>query len=113
MNRLSRIDARMVAAVAAPGAVALLALLVVLRRQDLLGVVLALLCVLLAMVAAVAVSAARQRAEPEPADQPHATAPPDLMPYGIDADTLDALDSRDALRGVRDRGRSRGGLSDR
>ncbi|MFG3557396.1 hypothetical protein ACGGAQ_23710 [Micromonospora sp. NPDC047557] len=113
MNRLSRIDARMVAAVAAPGALALLILLVVLRRQDLVGVVLALLCVLLAMVTAVAVSAARQRAEPQPADQPHATAPPELMPYGIDADTLDALDSRDALRAVRDRGRARGGFSDR
>ncbi|MFI5926256.1 hypothetical protein ACIA3K_09715 [Micromonospora sp. NPDC051543] len=113
MNRLSRIDARMVAAVAAPGALALLILLVVLRRQDLVGVVLALLCVLLATVATVAVSAARQRDEPEPAEQPHPTALPDLMPYGIDADTLDALDSRDALRAVRERGRARGGFSDR
>ena len=103
----------MVAAVAAPGALALLVLLVVWRRQDLLGVVLALLCVLLTMVTGVALSAARQRDEPEPADRPSPAGPPELMPYGLDADTLDALDSRDALRAVRDRRRSPGGLSDR
>ncbi|MGQ5259204.1 hypothetical protein ACTWLT_00455 [Micromonospora sp. ZYX-F-536] len=113
MSRLSRPDARVVAAVAALGALALLVMLVVWRRQDLLGVVLALLCVLLAMVTGVAVSAARQGHDPEPTDRPAAAGPPELMPYGLDADTLDALDSRDALRAVRDRRRGRGGVSDR
>ncbi|PWR11265.1 hypothetical protein DKT68_06355 [Micromonospora acroterricola] len=99
--------------VAALGALALLVMLVVWRRQDFLGVVLALLCVLLTMVAGVSVSAARQGVDPEPADRPFAAGPPELMPYGIDADTLDALDSRDALRAVRDRRRGSGGFSDR
>ncbi len=99
--------------VAALGALALLVTSVVLRRQDLLGVLLALLCVLLTTVAGVAVSAARQGADPEPADRPAAGGPAELMPYGLDADTLDALDSRDALRAVRDRQRELGGLSDR
>ncbi|GAB3950992.1 hypothetical protein [Micromonospora vulcania] len=110
---MSRPDARTVAVIAALGALSLLVMLVVRRREDLLGVVLALLCVLLAMVAGVSVSAARQRDAPEPADRPIVTGPPALMPYGIDADTLDALDSRDALRAVRDRRRGPSGLSDR
>ncbi|KAB1948190.1 hypothetical protein F8271_02920 [Micromonospora sp. ALFpr18c] len=113
MSQLPRPDARTVAVVAALGALALLATVIVWRRQDLLGVVLALLCVLLATVAGVATSAARQRDTPEPADRPAAAGPPELMPYGIDADTLDALDSRDALRAVRDRRRGSDGLSDR
>ncbi|MFF5178874.1 hypothetical protein ACFY2Q_12715 [Micromonospora sp. NPDC000316] len=112
MNRLARPDARMVAAVAALGALALLVLLVVWRRQDLLGVLLALLLVLLTMVTGVAVSAARQHDEPESTDR-FATGPAELMPYGIDADTLDSLDSRAALRAVRDRRETPGGLSDR
>ncbi|WP_328421304.1 hypothetical protein OG470_05165 [Micromonospora sp. NBC_00389] len=112
MSRLSRPDARIVAVVAALGALAPLVMLVVWRRQDLLGVVLALLCVLLTMVAGVAVSAARQGDDPEPADRP-AAGPPELMPYGLDADTLDALDSRDALRAVHERRRGPGGLSAR
>ncbi|MEU5906266.1 hypothetical protein [Micromonospora sp. NPDC047527] len=112
MNRLVRPDPRMVAAVAALGALTLLVLLVVWRRQDLLGVVLALLFVLLTMVTGVAVSAARQDDGPEPTDR-IAAGPPELMPYGIDADTLDALDSRAALRAVRDRRGTPGSLSDR
>lgn len=110
---MSRSDARTVAVVAALGALALLVTLVVWRRQDLLGVALALLCVLLTMVAGVSVSAARQGDDPEPVDRPFAAGPPELRPYGIDADTLEALDSRDALRAVRDRRRGLGGLSDR
>lgn len=98
---------------AALGALAPLVMLVVWRRQDLLGVVLALLCVLLTMVAGVAVSAARQADDPEPVDRSTVVGPPELMPYGIDADTLDALDSRDALRAVRDRRRGSNGLSGR
>ncbi|WP_406073390.1 hypothetical protein [Micromonospora sp. NBC_01638] len=94
-------------------ALALLVTLVVWRRQDLLGVVLALLCVLLTMVAGVSVSAARQGNDPEPVDWSAIVGPPELMPYGIDADTLDALDSRDALRAVRDRRRGSTGLSGR
>jgi hypothetical protein len=103
----------MVAAVAALGALTLLAALIVWRRQDMLGVLLALLCVLLATIAGVSVSAARQGTEPEPLDRPGAVAPLTLDQYGLDADTLDALDSRDALRAVRDRRRGSGGLTDR
>ncbi|MEU4470724.1 hypothetical protein [Micromonospora sp. NPDC023888] len=113
MSRLSRPDARTVAVLAALGALVPLALLVVWRRQDLVGVVLALLCVLLSMVAGVAFSAARQADDPEPEDRPANTGPAELMPYGIDADTLDALDSRDALRAVRDRRRGSDGISGR
>ncbi|SIN25370.1 hypothetical protein [Micromonospora cremea] len=78
--------------VAALGALALLVTLVVWRRQDLLGVALALLCVLLTMVAGVSVSAAGQDDDQEPGDRPIVAGPPELMPYGIDADTLEALD---------------------
>ncbi|MFC4019725.1 hypothetical protein ACFOW4_17520 [Micromonospora sp. GCM10011542] len=113
MIRLARPDARLVAVVAALGALALLVALIVWRRQDLLGVLLALLCVLLTMVAGVSVSAARQGADPEPLDGPGAAGPLVLGPYGLDADTLDALDSGDALRAVRDRRRGSDGLSDR
>ena len=103
----------MVAVIAALGALALLVTLIVWRRQDILGVLLALLCVLLTMIAGVSVSAARQGVEPEPVDRPGAAGPPVLGPYGLDADTLDALDSRDTLRAVRDRRRGSDGLSDR
>ncbi|MGC4798745.1 hypothetical protein [Micromonospora saelicesensis] len=113
MSRLSRPDARTVAVLAALGALAPLVMLVVWRRQDLLGVVLALLCVLMTMIAGVAVSAARQVDDPEPADRSAVVGPPELMPYGIDADTLDAMDPRDALRAVRDRRRGSNGLSGR
>ncbi|MBM7491388.1 hypothetical protein JOD64_002610 [Micromonospora luteifusca] len=110
---MSRPDARTVAVLAALGALAPLVMLLLWRRQDLLGVVLALLCVLLTMVAGVAASAARQVDDPEPVDRSTTAGPADLMPYGIDADTLDALDSRDALRAVRDRRRGSNGFSGR
>ncbi|MET7960602.1 hypothetical protein [Micromonospora zamorensis] len=108
---MPRPDARTVAVLAALGALAPLVMLVIWRRQDLVGVVLALLCVLLTMVAGVAVSAARQVDDLEPADRSGTAGPPELLPYGIDADTLDALDSRAALRAVRDRQRGSNGLS--
>ncbi|MFF0468853.1 hypothetical protein ACFYPX_15665 [Micromonospora zamorensis] len=108
---MPRPDARTVAVLAALGALAPLVMLAIWRRQDLVGVVLALLCVLLTMVAGVAVSAARQADDPEPTDRSATVGPPELMPYGIDADTLDALDSRATLRAVRDRRRGSNGLS--
>lgn len=108
MDRLTRPDARTLAVVTAVAALSLLVTLIVWRRQDLVGVVLALLCVLFAIVAGVSVAAARQ-SDDEPAGETPAAAPSLPEPLGIDADTLDALDSRDALRAVRDRRR---GLDD-
>lgn len=87
------------AVVAGVAALGLLVTLVVWRRQDLVGVVLALLCVLLAVVAGVSVAAAREADEPPGADAQSVDAPP----QSVDADTLEALDSRDALRAVRER----------
>ncbi|MEU4680786.1 hypothetical protein [Micromonospora sp. NPDC023737] len=108
MDRLTRPDARTLAVVTAVAALSLLVTLIVWRRQDLVGVVLALLCVLFAIVAGVSVAAARQSDDETTVETPPAT--PSLPePLGIDADTLDALDSRDALRAVRDRRR---GLDD-
>jgi hypothetical protein len=95
-------DARTVAVVAALAAFWLLAVLVVDRRQDLLGVAMALLCVLLATVAGVAVTAARQRdAEVRP-DRGQTSASPQTKPSGIDADTLETLGDRDAVRAMRE-----------
>lgn len=102
--RVRRPDARVVALVAGTGAAALLTTLLVLRRQDLLAVVLALLCVLLAAVCGVAVAAVRDVRDvpsiplsPQPGDGLH----------GIDADTLESIDNREAVRAMRDRYRSR------
>ncbi len=94
----------MVALLAGMGAVALLVTLLVLRRQDLVAVVLALLCVLLAAVCGVAVAAARDR--PEPAPVPVSPQPADML-HSIDADTLESIDNREAVRAMRDRYRSR------
>ncbi|MEU5563697.1 hypothetical protein [Micromonospora musae] len=106
---MTRPDARTLAVVAAVAALSLLVTLLVWRRQDLLGVVLALLCVLLAILAGVSLAAARQHDEPTAEDPPAAVPPPLPEPSGVDADTLDALDSRDALRAVRDRQRGLNG----
>ncbi|MET7748586.1 hypothetical protein [Micromonospora sp. NPDC005367] len=106
---MTRPDARTVAVVTAIAALSLLVTLIVWRRQDLVGVVLALLCVLLTIVAGVSVAAARQRDDETAAETPPTAVPSLPEPLGIDADTLDALDSRDALRAVRDRRR---GLDD-
>ncbi|MEV4809194.1 hypothetical protein [Micromonospora avicenniae] len=109
MDRLTRPDARTLAVVTAVAALSLLVTLIVWRRQDLVGVVLALLCVLFAIVAGVSVAAARQSDDEPAGETPPAAAPSLPEPLGVDADTLDALDSRDALRAVRDRRR---GLDD-
>ncbi|MFD0785756.1 hypothetical protein ACFQZ8_17780, partial [Micromonospora azadirachtae] len=94
---MTRPDARTVAVVTAVAALSLLVTLIVWRRQDLVGVMLALLCVLLTIVAGVSVTAARQRDDEAVVETPPTppTPPPSLPePLGIDADTLDALDSR-------------------
>ncbi|WP_196222408.1 hypothetical protein [Micromonospora sp. CP22] len=93
------------AVVAALAAFWLLAVLIVARRQDLVGVAGALLCVLLATVAGVAATAARQQeadARPDPGQPP---LEPGIEPSGIDADTLEMLGDRDAVRAMRDRHR--------
>ncbi|MFV2099472.1 hypothetical protein [Micromonospora sp. LOL_024] len=102
MRRFPGPDARTVAAVAALGAFWLLIVLIAGRRQDLLGVAMALLCVLLATVAAVAVNAARQR---DADGRPAPAAPAAAEPPGIDADTLETLGDRDAIRAMRERHR--------
>ncbi|GIJ78071.1 hypothetical protein SAMN05443287_11359 [Micromonospora phaseoli] len=93
------------ATVAALGALWLLIVLIAGRRQDLLGVAMALLCVLLATVAGVAVTAARQRdadGRPGPGGPSvHAA----VEPPGVDADTLETLGDREAIRAMRDRHR--------
>ncbi|MFD1080666.1 hypothetical protein [Micromonospora andamanensis] len=103
MRRFPGSDARTVAVAAALAAFWLLAALVVGRREDLLGVAGALLCVVLATVAGVAVTAARQHdAEVRP-DRGQTSAPPGIEASGIDADTLETLGDRDAVRAMRDR----------
>ncbi|MBQ1024479.1 hypothetical protein [Micromonospora sp. C95] len=105
MRRFPGSDARTVAVVAALAAFWLLAVLVVGRRQDLLGVAGALLCVLLATVAGVAVTAARQRDADARPDRGQASVGPGIQPSGIDADTLEILGDREAVRAMRDRHR--------
>ncbi|MBX7264802.1 hypothetical protein KIF24_01195 [Micromonospora sp. Llam7] len=93
------------AVVTALAATWLLVTLVVGRRQDLLGVAMALLCVLLATIAGVAVTAARQHdADGQPGPGQPTTHPGAELP-GIDADTLETLGDRDAVRAMRDRHR--------
>ncbi|MEU4641135.1 hypothetical protein [Micromonospora sp. NPDC023814] len=106
--RFPRPDARTKAVVAALAAVSLLATLVVRGRQDLLGVVLALLCVLMVMIAAVSVAAAREEGGRRPAVTPTVPGQPAGGLYGIDADTLETLDGREAVRAMRERRRGRG-----
>ncbi|GIJ21885.1 hypothetical protein Vlu01_25090 [Micromonospora lutea] len=91
------------AVVAALAAFWLLAALVVARRQDLLGVAGALLCVLLATVAGVAVTAARQHDVDVRPDRGQTSVGSGIEPSGIDADTLEMLGDRDAVRAMRDR----------
>ncbi|MEH1099226.1 hypothetical protein [Micromonospora sp. CPCC 205561] len=106
--RLARPDARAKAVVAALVTAALLATLLGWGRQDLVGVVLALLCVLSGTITAVSVAAARQD-EGEPTVTPGAPEQPVGGLYGIDADTLETLDHREAVRVMRERHRGRGG----
>ncbi|MGC3863361.1 hypothetical protein ACPSM1_24600 [Micromonospora chersina] len=97
MSSFPKPDARVKAAVASLAAVAALVTLVVWRPAGILSVVLALICVLLGMVAGVTVTAARQA-------PPRADAPAEEWPapagYGVDADTLEAIDPR-AVRQLR------------
>jgi hypothetical protein len=94
-----------VAVVAALASTTLLVTLLLWRRQDFLGVVLALVAVLLAAVAWVAGAAHRDRRDTLPPAMPSLPAPDGL--YGIDADTLETFDNREALRAVRERHRGR------
>ncbi|MET8837268.1 hypothetical protein ABZV78_25590 [Micromonospora sp. NPDC004540] len=97
MSSFPKPDARVKAVVASLAAVAALATLVVWRPAGILSVVLALICVLLGMVAGVTVTAARQA-------PPRADTPTEEWPvpagYGVDADTLEAIDPR-AVRRLR------------
>ncbi|MEV6811516.1 hypothetical protein [Micromonospora sp. NPDC051296] len=103
MRRFPRPDARTLAVVAGLLAFWLLATLVVGRRQDLLGVAMALLCVLLATVAGVAATAARQHDADDSQDPGQPSRHPETQPPGIDADTLETLGDRDAVRSMRER----------
>ncbi|MEU6074928.1 hypothetical protein [Micromonospora sp. NPDC047074] len=107
--RIPRPDARAKAAFAALVAAFLLVTLIVRGRQDLLGVTLALLCLLATMIAAVSAAAARQDDDGEPAVPPTLPGQPPAGLYGVDADTLEMLDHREAVRAVRERHRGRGG----
>ncbi|WP_446217380.1 hypothetical protein [Micromonospora sp. IBHARD004] len=108
MRLFPKPDARFRAAVATLATVALLATMLIWRPDGILAVVLALVLVLLAMTAGVAVTAARESRGATPT----AAHPPPGQPlpggYGVDADTLEALDPR----AVRD-SRSVNGISDR
>ncbi|MEV4491715.1 hypothetical protein AB0K04_16530 [Micromonospora coxensis] len=105
MGRILRPDARTVAVLAALAALAALVVLLSWHPAGILTVALALLVVLLATVTGTAVAALRDR----DARAEHGEAPagqPDALLAGIDADTLDALDSaavRARLGGVSDR----------
>ncbi|WP_143740336.1 hypothetical protein [Micromonospora echinospora] len=106
MTRLLRSRARILAVTASLATVSLLVTLVVLRRADFLGVVLAILVVLLAMITGVAVDAARHQPPADPA-----TAPPQQQstggPHGIDAPTLETLDNPMMVAALRARLRDR------
>ncbi|MEU3453100.1 hypothetical protein ABZ671_05795 [Micromonospora sp. NPDC006766] len=104
MSSLPKPDARMKAAVASLAAVAVLVTLVAWRPEGILSVLLALVCVLLGMVAGVLVAAARQARVGETPGEDW----PAPGGHGVDADTLDAIDSR----AVRQR-RAAHGLNDR
>ncbi|WDZ85743.1 hypothetical protein [Micromonospora cathayae] len=106
MTRLPRSRARILAVTASLAAVSLLVTLVVLRRDDILGVALALLVVLCATVAGVAVNAARH----QPAAEPAVAAPPAHRSGGlhsIDADTLESFDDPRMVAALRERHRAR------
>ncbi|WP_200210193.1 hypothetical protein [Micromonospora coerulea] len=93
MRLFPKPDPRVNAVAASLAAAAPLVMLVIWRPEGVVAVLLALLCVLLGMVAGVAVTAARQSGgTPAPAARPPAQPVP--AGYGVDADTLEALDSR-------------------
>lgn len=92
------------AVAAALAAMSLLVTLVVLRRDDVLGVGMALLVVLLTMTAGVAVSVARHQ---QAAGAPPAPAPVPQVPGSLDADTLETLDDPMVVAALRARLRDR------
>ena len=92
--------ARVKAVAASLAAFALLVTLLIWHPDGTLAVVLALSFVLMAMMAGVAVTAARQVRDAEPASADQPPTQPGSGGYGVDADTLEALDSR-AVRGRR------------
>ncbi|MGR6322595.1 hypothetical protein Q2K19_12610 [Micromonospora soli] len=126
MSSFPKPDARVKAAAASLAAVAALVTLLVWHPPGILSVALALLCILLGMIAGVAVSALRQGGGAPveewtapgtlggDADTLEALDPRTIRElrtaaeYGVDADTLEALDPRD----VREQ-RAVNGLSDR
>ncbi|WP_431933499.1 hypothetical protein [Micromonospora sp. RP3T] len=100
MSSFPRSDARVKAVAASAATVAALVTLAVWRPPGILSVVLALVCVVFGMIAGVTITAARQSpgggvaassAEGWPAPDPG---------YGVDADTLEAIDPR-AVRNLR------------
>ncbi|MEU8260994.1 hypothetical protein AB0C02_10290 [Micromonospora sp. NPDC048999] len=93
MSSFPKPDARTKAAVASLAAVAALVTLVAWRPKGILSVVLALIFVLLGMVAGVLVAAARQARVGEAPGEDW----PALGGYGVDADTLEALDPHAVL----------------
>ncbi|MEV0001374.1 hypothetical protein AB0H28_03670 [Micromonospora sp. NPDC050980] len=99
MSSFPRSNARTKAVVASVAALAALVTLVVWRPPGILSVVLALICVVLGMVAGVTITSARQAGGGEAA--PRAQGWPAVDPgYGVDADTLEAIDPR-AVRNLR------------
>ncbi|MDG4804243.1 hypothetical protein [Micromonospora sp. WMMD980] len=69
------------------------------RPSGILSVVLALVCVVLGMVAGVTITAARQSGGGADTSRPQGWPVPDPG-YGVDADTLEAIDPR-AVRNLR------------
>ncbi|GAA3771236.1 hypothetical protein [Micromonospora maritima] len=98
MSSFRKPDARAKAVVASVATVVAVVTLAVWRPPGILSVVLALVCVLLGMIAGVTVTAARQSGPPPaPAESTWPTQDPG---YGVDADTLEAIDPR-AVRNLR------------
>ncbi|GGM31685.1 MULTISPECIES: hypothetical protein [Micromonospora] len=98
------------AVLASLATLSILVVLLLWRRDDVLTVALALLGVLCGVVTVVAVNAARYGRQPRETAAPQPYVP---TPLGVDADTLDTLDSRDAMHAVNVRRRRASGLNDR
>ncbi|MGC4895107.1 hypothetical protein [Micromonospora sp. DT31] len=98
MSSFPKPDARAKAVVASVATVAAVVTLAVWRPSGILSVVLALACVLLAMVAGVTITAARQDGGPVPTPAEGGSSL--HLGYGVDADTLQAIDPR-AVRHLR------------
>ncbi|MEU7715959.1 hypothetical protein ACFWDK_04135 [Micromonospora chalcea] len=99
MRSFPKPDARAKAVVASLVTVAAVVALAVWRPPGILSVVLALVCVVLGMIAGVTITAARQPVD----DGGHTPSPKTWLPeagYGVDADTLEAIDPR-AVRNLR------------